>query len=56
MNEIDHMLDDTVSILVSRRDSGWFVDCDASLSLSYLDNDEIYKPHKEKNESDTDFF
>ena len=53
--ETDHTLDDTVSILSSGEDSGWFVDCDVSLSSSYLDNDKLSKPHKGENESDTEF-
>ena len=32
----------------------WFADYDKSLS-SYWDDDEIYKPHKGENESDTEF-
>ena len=43
-----------VSILISGEDSGWFVDCDLSL-LSYSDDDDISRHHKEENESDTEF-
>ena len=40
-SEIDHILDSTVSTLVS----GWFVDSDASLSSSDS-NDKIYRPYR----------
>ena len=42
-----------MSILLSE-DGGKFVDCDKSLS-SYSDDDKISRPHKGKNESDTEF-
>ena len=48
-SEIDHTLDNTVWILLSGEDSGWFVNRDASLSSSYSHN-EIHRPHKGENE------
>ena len=44
-SEIDHMLDDTVYVLLSGEDN---VDCDESLSSSYSDNEEISSSHKGK--------
>ena len=38
-SEIDRTLGNTVSILLSGEDSGWFVDHDASLSSSYSEDD-----------------
>ena len=52
---INRMLEDTVWILLSGEDSGWFADCDVSLSSSYLDNDEIYRPYKGENEMTLNF-
>ena len=54
-SEIDCILDSAVLILFSEEDSGCFVDCDVSLSSSYLDNDKLSKPHTGENESDTEF-
>ena len=44
-----------MSILLSGEDNGWFVDCDVSLLSSYSDDDEISRPHKQENESNTEF-
>ena len=53
-SEIACALDDTVSTLVSGEDSGWFVDSDASPSLSISDKDEISRPHKGEIETETE--
>ena len=54
-SEIDHTVDDTVLILLSGKNSGWFVDCDASLSSAYSNDNQIYRPRKRENKSDTEF-
>ena len=54
-SEIDCVLSDTVSTLGSGENSGWFVDCDASLLPSYSDDVKIYRPHNGENESDIKF-
>ena len=51
-SEIDRMLDDAMSKLVSGEYSRWFVDSDSSLSSSDSDDDELYRPCKGGNESE----
>ena len=48
MSENDRAVDDTESTLVSGEDSGWFVDCDMSLSSSCSDGDKICRLIREK--------
>ena len=41
--------------LLSGEDRRWLVDSDATLSSTDSDDDEISRPHKQENESNTEF-